>query len=315
MKRVISLLPSATEIVCALGATELLVGVTHECDYPAAALALPRVTSARIDPSMSSTEIDRLVGEQLEETGSLYALDMDLVRRLEPDLVLTQQLCTVCAVGYATVHAAMRTLSAPPEVVNLEPRTIDEVFASIGHVAALLGIADRGDALVARLRTELAAIEPPPAPPSVLLLEWLEPPFAAGHWMPALVEAAGARPVLHFDGTHSRQVTWDAIEDEPFDVLAISCCGFGVERAMFDVERSQRLAQLAMARPELRVVVLDGNHYFSRPGPRLVESARLLNAALSGISPRDAQASIKDPYRIVTATSLRTIAGVPGHAS
>lgn len=315
MKRVISLLPSATEIVCALGAAGLLVGVTHECDHPAEVRAMPRVTSARIDPSMSSAEIDRLVGEQLEETGSLYTLDMELVRRLEPDVVLTQQLCTVCAVGFATVRAAMRALPSPPEVVNLEPRTIDDVFASIEHVAALLGIAGRGISLVAELRIELASIDPPPATPRLLLLEWLEPPFASGHWMPALVEAAGARPVLHFDGTHSRQVSWEAIEDEPFDVLAISCCGFAVARTMIDVERSEALRRLAAVRPELRVIVLDGNHYFSRPGPRLVESARMLAAALRGIAPEDAHASIDEPYRIVTTASLRASASMPGHAA
>jgi iron complex transport system substrate-binding protein len=316
MKRVISLLPSATEIIHALGAAESLVAVTHECDYPPQARSLPRVTTARIDLSMASDEIDRLVREQLDDTGSLYRLDLALVESLAPEIVLTQQLCTVCAVGYETVHAAMRSLASPPEVINLEPRTLAEVFDSFRIVARILEIPERGELLVKRLDEELRAIRAPERRPRVLLLEWLIPPFAAGHWMPELVEAAGGDAVLHFTGTHSRQIAWDDIDAADFDVLAISCCGFSVERALDDVAASDRLAALMEARPELRTVVLDGNHFFSRPGPRLVESARLLNAALRGVDPSDAGASVDDAYRVYSGESLRELLrSAPRHGS
>jgi iron complex transport system substrate-binding protein len=302
MKRIISLLPSATEIVCALGAGDALVGITHECDYPTEILGRPRVTSARIDPTMASEEIDRLVREQLDDSGTLYRLDLDLVERLEPDIVLTQQLCTVCAVGYETVHAAMRSLERPPEVVNLEPRTLAEAFESFMEVARLLGVPDRGETLLARLRDELDAIPELDPKPKVLLLEWLEPPFAAGHWIPELVEAAGAEPVLHFKGTHSRQVDSEAIEGTEMDVLAISCCGFSVERTMRDVPASAQLRELRRSRPEITTIILDGNHFFSRPGPRLVESARLLSAALRGIPIGDSSQPVT-PFVILPASA------------
>jgi iron complex transport system substrate-binding protein len=316
MKRILSLLPSATEIVHALGAADALVGVTHECDYPPEARALPRVTAARIDPSMPSDEIDRLVREQLEDQGSLYRLDLELVTRLRPEVVLTQQLCTVCAVGYETVHAAMRSLPEPPVVINLEPRTLADVLDSFRFVARLLDLPERGDALVSALEADLAAIPRIDDPPRVVLLEWLVPPFAAGHWMPELVEAAGAVPALHFSGTHSRAVQWDEISREDFDVLAISCCGFPVERTLADVSACEELRTLVAARPSLVLIVLDGNHFFSRPGPRLVESARLLNAALRGVEPRAADATVDDPYRRFSGDTLNgLLTGRARHAS
>jgi len=298
-ERVLSLLPSATEIVYALGAERRLIGVTHECDYPIEAHEKPRMTSARIDSTMASDEIDALVRSQLEDTGTLYALDLDRVRELRPDLVLTQQLCTVCAVGYGSVVEAMASLPEPPDIINLEPRTLAEVFDTFIQVADLLGVPESGKRLVATLRSRLDAIEPLPKPARVALFEWLIPPFRAGHWMPELVQHAGAEPVFALPGTHSQSTSWEEIAAQPFDVLAASCCGFNVERAMEDVNSCEGLRALRRERPELRVIVLDGSHFFSRPGPRLVESAQILNAALRGLPPDQAGASIPAPYREV----------------
>lgn len=297
MNRVLSLLPSATEIVAAIGAEESLVGITHECDYPPAITATkPTVTSARINPEMPSEEIDQLVRAQLEDSGTLYALDLELVRQLRPTHVLTQQLCTVCAVGYATVHAAMRSLPHPPEVINLEPRTLEEVFGTVIAVGELLGRKEAAERVVAGLQQGLAEIPRLPTPPRTLFLEWLIPPFRAGHWMPELVRWAGGTPVLCNEGSHSTQVSWEAIRAAEFEAFVISCCGFSVKRTLIDVEASAELQALRAERPSLRVIVMDGNHYFSRPGPRLVESAQMLNAALQGLSPESSGASIPVPY-------------------
>lgn len=303
MTRIVSLLPSATEIVFALGAGDCLVGVTHECDYPEAALRKPRVTSARINPSMPSDRIDELVRSQLDDSGTLYTLDMELLRRLRPEIVLTQQLCTVCAVGYETVQAAMRSLPEPPLVINLEPKDLDDVLGTMLDVAEMLGVRERGTALEDELRNRLAAIPPLADTPRVLFLEWLIPPFSAGHWMPDLVMAAGATPVLDNRHAYSRQLSWDAICEAEFDVLVISCCGFSIERTMADVEVSAELRELATARPELRIILFDGNHFFSRPGPRLFESAELLHDALAGVPPENAGASVARPYVELRASS------------
>ncbi|MEP7217682.1 MAG: ABC transporter substrate-binding protein [Bacteroidota bacterium] len=296
MKRILSLLPSATEIVFALGAGDNLVGVTHECDFPEAALHKPRVTSARINPSMPSDHIDELVRGQLDDSGTLYTLDMELLRQLRPEIVLTQQLCTVCAVGFETVRAAMRSLPEPPEVINLEPKNLDDVLGTILDVANMLGVPERGATLKDEIVNRLRSIPSLENPPRVLLLEWLIPPFSAGHWMAELVIAAGATPVLDNRGEYSRQLSWDTIRETAFDVLVISCCGFGIERTMIDVDASAEIRNLMTERPELRIILFDGNHYFSRPGPRLLESAELLHNALAGVAPEVAGASIPRPY-------------------
>lgn len=300
MNGVLSLLPSATEIIFALGAEDTLVGVTHECDFPLAARSRPMVTSARIDPSMRSDEIDRLVREQLDDSGTLYALDLPLVASLRPSIVLTQQLCTVCAVGFETVRAAMKTLEEPPEVVNLEPKNLEEVFGSILEVGRLVGRGAAAEQVVVELRNRLGAIPRLDPTPDVLFLEWLVPPFSAGHWMPELIEAAGARTVLSDRNSHSRSLSWEQIRSASFDTLVVSCCGFSVERAMLDIQGSAELDDLRRERPDLRVILFDGNHFFSRPGPRLVESAELLSRALCGVIPENAGSSVPDPYRLLS---------------
>lgn len=280
MKRILSLLPSTTEVLYALGAEETLVGVTHECDFPPETALKPQLTSAKINPAMESAEIDRLVREQLDDSGTLYALDMELVRELRPQIVLTQQLCTVCAVGYETVRGAMATLAEPPQVINIEPKNLREVFDSFVEIARLIDREEEGQHLVESLTERLQAIKKAVSP-RVLFLEWLIPPFSAGHWMPELVEAAGGIPVLANPGSHSRSLTWEAIREAEFDVIVVSCCGFSIERATQDVRACTELGELLAERPSIRLIVMDGNHYFSRPGPRLVESAELLARELT----------------------------------
>lgn len=295
--RVLSLLPSTTEIIYALGAEDHLVGVTHECDWPSAARRKPQVTGARITPEIESSEIDRLVRQQLDDSGSLYTLDMDLVRQLRPELVLTQQLCTVCAVGYETVRGAMASLDDPPEVMNIEPRNLSEVFESFVEIARKIGVKERGEKLVEDLASRLDRLREGRTAPGddtiplrsyrrgerglrrgdrILFLEWLIPPFSAGHWIPELVEAARFTPVLANSGEHSRGIEWKEIGSAEFDGIVISCCGFSIDRAMEDLRSSSELNRLLEERPDLDCWVADGNHYFSRPGPRLVDSAEVL---------------------------------------
>jgi iron complex transport system substrate-binding protein len=299
--RVLSLLPSTTEVIYALGAEDQLVGVTHECDWPPAAREKPHVTGARITPDFESSEIDRLVREQLDDSGSLYTLDMDLVRELRPELVLTQQLCTVCAVGYETVQSAMASLDDPPEVMNVEPRNLAQVFDSFVAVADKLGLLERGEDLVGRLHESLDRLRSGERGVQggglipleiyrqgdrgirrgdrILFLEWLIPPFSAGHWIPELVEAAGLEPVLANRGEHSRGLSWGDIGFADFDGIIISCCGFSIDRTRQDLHVSKELESLLSVRPDLTCLIADGNHYFSRPGPRLVDSAEALAAA------------------------------------
>ncbi|MCE2502479.1 MAG: ABC transporter substrate-binding protein [Chlorobi bacterium] len=295
MKRVLSLLPSTTEIMYALGAEDALVGVTHECDFPRGTASKPDVTSAEIHPELESQEIDRLVRQQLEDSGSLYGLDMDLVRELRPEIVLTQQLCTVCAVGFETVQKAMASLSEPPEVINIEPKNMNDVFKSIRDIAQLTQHEEAGAVLIDKLRSSLENIEKANGP-RLLFLEWLIPPFSAGDWIPEIIEAAGALPVLANPGSHSRQLSWEKIEQAEFDVIVVSCCGLEVDRAIRDIGQSQELQWLLNKRNDPPLFLFDGNHFFSRPGPRLVESAQLLAKALNGESSDNLRASICKPF-------------------
>ncbi len=300
MPRTVSLLPSATDIVFAIGAGSQLVGRSHECDVPASSPPIAAVTSARISPEMPSARIDQSVRQQLENSASLYQLDLDLLRRLEPELVLTQQLCTVCAVGFESVRAAMRSLPHPPEIVNLEPNNLDDVLDSIATVGRLMNRTTAASELIGSLRSRLdafSAVGSCEQHQRVLFLEWLEPPFCAGHWIPELIESAGGVPVLHRRGAYSRQLDWDVIENTAFDAVVVSCCGFTVERTLRDVEASVPLQRILTDRPAVALVVFDGTRYFSRPGPLLVDSAHYLAAAL-----RNASAdgfSIPDVLRVI----------------
>ena len=286
--RIVNLLPSATEIVCALGLDDQLVGVTHECDHPPCVRDLPKVTRTLIPHDASSAQIDALVREQLTTERALYHLDMDTLEALAPDLIVTQALCDVCAVAEAEVLDAACRLPGNPPVVNLEPMTLAEVFDAITAVGAAAGHPDRAADVVAGLRRRVDAVAartadiPTTARPQVAFLEWIDPLFNGGHWNPELIELAGGVDVLGSPAAASRTITWESVRAARPDVLFVACCGFSTERALEDLP-------LLQARPgwddlpavrDGRVYFSDGNAYFSRPGPRLVDSLEILAAAL-----------------------------------
>jgi iron complex transport system substrate-binding protein len=284
--RIVSLLPSATEMICALGLEDALVGVTHECDFPPAVRGLPAVTRTRIPAGASSAEIDRLVREQLQQAPALYTLDRDALAALRPDLIVTQALCDVCAVAEAEVQAAACDLPGAPRVLNLEPQSLEGVFEAIGQVAAAAGVPERGAAVVGALRARVEAVAARSARmarrPRVALLEWLDPPFSSGHWSPELVALAGGVEVLGRAGERSRTLTWDEVAAAAPEVVVLALCGFDVERSLQDVpavESHPAWRSLPAVR-EGRVYVVDGSAYFSRPGPRLVDSLEILAHAL-----------------------------------
>jgi iron complex transport system substrate-binding protein len=286
--RIVSVLPSATEIVCALGLEPELVGVTHECDYPPSVRALPKVTRTLIPTEASSGEIDRLVREQLQTGRALYTLDLETLQALEPDLIVTQTLCEVCAVAESEVTAAVRALPGHPRVLNLEPMLLDEVFDTLLQVGRATGRAARAREVVASLKervrqvAERTATIPRGDRPRVAFLEWLDPLFNGGHWNPALVELAGGVDVLGNAGQPSRTLPWEALLDARPDVLFIACCGFSAERAAQDLpllERQPGWPSLPAFRAG-RIYITDGSAYFSRPGPRLVDGLEILAHAL-----------------------------------
>jgi iron complex transport system substrate-binding protein len=280
--RIVSLLPSATEIVCSLGLEQQLVGVTHECDYPTSVRALPKVTQTLIPINADSAEIDRLVVERMGSGQALYTLDMAVLEELRPDLIVTQSLCGVCAVAEGEVQAAACTLPGRPRVVNLEPTSLGEVLASVRTVAAATGVADRAVDVVGRLQRRVDAVATRTAGildhPRTILLEWIDPPFTCGHWSPELVRLAGGIEGLGREGEPSRRARWEEIIAWQPDVLVIACCGFDVDRTLRDLPiltAQPGWPELPCVRED-RVYVVDGSAYFSRPGPRLVDSLEIL---------------------------------------
>lgn len=271
--RIVSLLPSATEIICALGLDDQLVGVTHECDFPASVQRLPTVTRTLIPTDAASGAIDTLVRERLQTSGALYRLDLPALTRLAPDLIVTQALCEVCAVAEAEVQAAACALPGNPRVVNLEPTTLGQVFDAIRQVAEAARVPAAAATVIARLQARVSAVTAAVAAiaerPRVALLEWLDPPFCGGHWNPELMRLAGGVEVLGREGERSRQVTWDEVRAAQPDIIVIACCGYSVERTLVDVS----LVPGDLAR---NAYVVNGSHYFSRPGPRLVDSLEIL---------------------------------------
>ena len=281
--RVVSLLPSATEIVCALGLAEHLVAVTHECDYPPEVVGKPAVTASRIShQTMTSAEIDHAVRSQLDGHGSIYDLDEELLRQLEPDLILTQELCEVCAVSYKTVERAARMFDADVRVVSLEPHTIEDIFANVRTVGQLTGREAEADSLVRELMTRLDALAltltEVPSRPRTLVLEWMEPPFAPGHWVPEQVAFGGGDPGFGRAGESSRTTTPEEIAAYDPERIVLAPCGYYKE----DTLRALESARLPAGWHELtgvkagEVWAVDATSYFSRPGPRVVRGAEIL---------------------------------------
>ena len=260
--RICSLLPSATEIVAGLGQADRLVGVSEECDWPPEVQGLPVVTASRIaSGELGSLEIDRVVREAVADGRSLYAIDEELIDELEPDLILTQDLCEVCAVSSAEVG---RLCKVDAEVVSLDPRTIGEIEESVLRIAERLGVPERGAAVVAEMREKIGhargAVAGLPRR-RVFVAEWLDPPFAAGHWVPEMVELAGGEEVLGRSGEASFPTTWEAVRAAEPELVVLAPCGFDAERA----------AREALPSLPCRVVAVDANAYFSRPAPRVAD--------------------------------------------
>jgi iron complex transport system substrate-binding protein len=281
--RIVSLLPSATEIVCALGLEDALVGITHECDYPEAVAGKPRLTASRIShETMTSAEIDHAVRSQLDGHGSIYELDEERMRILRPTLILTQELCDVCAVSYKTVERAARMFEADVRVVSLEPKTIEDIFTNIRTVGQLTGKEKDADQVVSQLSARLtltaSALENVRKRPRTLMLEWLEPPFAPGHWVPEQVRLAGGDHTFGRAGGASHTTTSaEIIAYEP-EVIVLIPCGYYKEDILRQLPQS-RLPEGWMELPAVRsgeVWAVDATSYFSRPGPRVVDGVEIL---------------------------------------
>jgi len=281
--RVVSLLPAATEIVAALGGVGRLVGVSHECDFPPEVRSLPRVTRTRVDPALPSGAIDRAMAEAKRTGVSPVEVDVNLVAHLRPDLLIGQSVCDVCAVGEGELARLVTTLMPTPWVVTLHAHTLDEVFLDIRKVGEALELRDEAEELDAGLRYRLRRVSVRAArlpKPRVLVLEWLDPPYVAGHWVPDLVTLAGGHDVGGAPGEPSRPRPWDELAALAPDVVVLALCGFDIPRAQAElaaVTDSQARALLGR-----RVEFLDGNAYTSRPGPRLVDAADLLARLIHG---------------------------------
>ncbi len=281
--KIASLLPSATEIVCALGLRESLVGISHECDFPPEVMGLPVLTTPKIDVTGDSAAIDAAVRHLLQEGLSIYRINTDVLRALQPDLIVTQEQCEVCAVSYREVVAAtQQLLQQPAAIVSLRPVRLADIFDDMQRVADAAGCGGAGTELTQRLRARLDAVRRRATAvrsrPRVACLEWMDPLMAAGNWIPDLVELGGGTYELVQAGTPSRVLSWEELAASAPDVIVVMPCGFKLSQTRPELPR-------LLQRPEWRelpavrnrrVYAVDGNAYLNRPGPRIVESAELL---------------------------------------
>ncbi len=281
--RVVTLLPAATEIVAAIGAADELVGISHECDWPLSVQHLPRATTTPIDRDAPSGAIDQAVRTALAAGRPVIAIDGDQLRELAPELIITQGVCEVCAVDDGQAYRIAEATPAPPGVISLRARTIEGIHDDIRLTGTMLGREAEADAVVRTMQQRLAEVRRrATAPPvRVLCIEWLEPLFLAGHWVPELVEAAGGVDVGAAAGSHSVIRTWEEVTALDPEVVFILLCGMDVPRALRELERATdpRIRQFLASRPAW---ILDGNAYTSRPGPRVIDGAIRMQAAVQG---------------------------------
>jgi iron complex transport system substrate-binding protein len=282
--RIVSLLPAATEMVCALGAADELVGISHQCDYPPAVTGLPRVTLSALDPSLGGGDIDAAVRALRAEGQSVIGVDLVQLRRLQPELILTQDLCEVCAVSDGEVYRLAESLDPPPRMVSLLARDLAEIWLDIEKVGIAIARVPQAASLVGSLRARMASLPAAAAEsprPRVVCVEWLDPLYLAGHWVPRQIEAAGGRDVGAAPGSHSIVTTWENVERLDPELVMVAICGFGLERSF------KELASLAdnhwLNSTRCPVWVLDGNAYTSRAGPRVVDGAALIQSAILGM--------------------------------
>lgn len=291
--KIVSLLPSTTEICFALGLGDQLAAVTHECDFPKAAQAKPSITRNALPAGLHDSQtIDRLISELLLAGESIYQIDLPLLHSIAPDLILTQELCQVCAVSYDDVIAIARALPGEPEVVSIEPRSVDEIIDSIGTVGRLTGQEAVAGSVMRSLRQRIDAIgesvsvQPDREPARVVCLEWLDPPMVGGHWVPEMVELAGGRDMLGKPGQPSYRVEWERVREAQPDVIVLMPCGYHLDETLAEVEQLARQERFPGWLSELpavqagHVYAVDGSSYFNRPGPRIVDGIAMLAAII-----------------------------------
>ena len=286
--RIVSLLPSATELVCGLGLRQQLVGVSHECDYPNSVIGLPVLTSSRIPQGLDSGSIDHLVTEQLKSDQALYDLNIDVLTSLRPDLIVTQALCDVCAVSGNDVARAVGGLPNNPDVINLEPNCLTDVLDTVELLAEAADCVKQGQIYLRELRYRISQVNNKSSvinlsdKPRVALLDWLDPIFDGGHWSPEIIELAGGIACFGNKKEPSQRRSWsDLIQARP-DIIFIALCGFNVERSMQDVEDFFSSQEFSVLRDQVgsKIFLVDGNAYFSRPGPRLVDALEIMANAI-----------------------------------
>lgn len=281
--RVVTLLPAATEIVAALGGTEHLVGISHECDYPASVQHLPRVTATPIDPRAAGSTIDAEVRRLRDAGRPVIGIDAAQLVGLAPELIITQGLCEVCAVSGGEAHRLAAALSPVPTILSLAASDLDGIWQDIHRVGRALDLMDESEELVAGLRNRTHRLRAagPPRNARVLCIEWLEPLYLAGHWVPEMVAAAGGRDIGAQPGSHSARRDWSELSGLQPDCIIVMLCGFAVPRARSELNSLQDVAALALMR-RVPTWVLDGNAYTSRPGPRVVDGTARIQSALLG---------------------------------
>jgi iron complex transport system substrate-binding protein len=291
MRRIVSFLPSATEMVCALGLSDSLVGITHECDYPASIKSKPVVVRNVLPiETMSQGEIDRAVADRLRQGLSLYQIDEKLLAELAPDLILTQNLCQVCAPSGNEVSQVLKVLPREPEILWMTPQSISEIFQNLRDLGIATGQSPRAEVLIKDCETRLKRLRAATldlAQPRVFCMEWLDPVYACGHWVPELVKTAGGVDGVGRDGSESVRVSWVKVAEWAPEVLVMMPCGFNLSQTMKQIsEHFGPYSSLASEHATLfwnlpavrenRVYAVDANSYFARPGPRVVEGAELL---------------------------------------
>jgi iron complex transport system substrate-binding protein len=303
VSRIVSLLPAATEIAAALGLMDRVVGVSHECDFPEEANARPRVTHCPVhNAGLTSGEVDQWVRRALRDNGTIYAIDEPLLRELRPNVILTQKLCDVCAVGYGTVARLAETLPGPPQVVNLEPTSLSDIFDDIRRVAGVCGVPERARGFIAKLSERVEAVQlranRVSHRPRCFLMEWVEPPFCSGHWGPELVEIAGGHDSLGRKHQPSAQVDWLQVLDARPEIIVLALCGYDIDRARqdYDLLRAFPDFDLLQAACDGEIYLVDASAYFARPGPRIVDSLEILAGILHPREfPEFASAGAEDP--------------------
>lgn len=280
--RIVTLLPSATEIVYALGLGKGLVGVSHDCDYPPEVREKPVLSQSVVTSELASREIDKAVKQRIHSGLSVYHIDAELLQRLKPDLILTQELCEVCAPSYSEVLEAAKILEAAPKIVSLEPKRLADILENIRLVGEMTGTQPRAEALIAELQARIDKVAElageAESRPRVFCMEWLKPVYCAGHWVPEMVELAGGEDWLGEAGEPSYEIAWEEILRYEPDIIVLMPCGFHPERTLEEIDvvlEREGWEELPAVKND-RVFIVDGSSYFNRPGPRIVTGLEIL---------------------------------------